>query len=155
MSQLVQMDGSDEGVYAWITLNYLLGKIGGPDKSETAAVFDLGGGSTQIVFEPTFKDAVDGGMPAKLEEGDHKYELDFGGRKFELYQHSHLGYGLMSARKSIHSTLISEMTEANKYETDEVWKDEPITHPCFPPGIASQMTPCIIFSAMHSLIVDF
>jgi Golgi nucleoside diphosphatase len=24
------MDGSDEGVYAWITTNYLLGKIGGP-----------------------------------------------------------------------------------------------------------------------------
>src|ERR1700728_1002264 len=46
------MDGSDEGVYAWITTNYLLGKIGGPDHSETAAVFDLGGGSTQIVFEP-------------------------------------------------------------------------------------------------------
>jgi guanosine-diphosphatase len=49
---VVIMDGSLEGVYAWITTNYLLGKIGGPDKSETAATFDLGGGSTQIVFEP-------------------------------------------------------------------------------------------------------
>ena len=37
------MDGKYEGVYAWITTNYLLGKIGGPDKSPTAAVFDLGG----------------------------------------------------------------------------------------------------------------
>ena len=49
---VVIMDGSDEGVYAWITTNYLLGKIGGPDHSPTAAVFDLGGGSTQIIFEP-------------------------------------------------------------------------------------------------------
>lgn len=40
------MDGKDEGVYAWITANYLLGKIGGPDKTPTAAVLDLGGGST-------------------------------------------------------------------------------------------------------------
>ena len=52
---VVIMDGADEGVYAWITTNYLLRKIGGPADTETAAIFDLGGGSTQIVFEPTFK----------------------------------------------------------------------------------------------------
>ncbi|KAL2207613.1 guanosine diphosphatase [Sarocladium strictum] len=133
---VVVMEGSEEGVYAWITLNYLLGKIGGLDKSETAAVFDLGGGSTQIVFEPTFKEAANGGMPAKLEEGDHKYELDFGGRKFDLYQHSHLGFGLMSARKSIHAALISDLTEAKKAEQDKSWLSEPITHPCFPPNMS-------------------
>ncbi|KAK0383491.1 hypothetical protein NLU13_9402 [Sarocladium strictum] len=132
---VVIMDGSEEGVYAWITLNYLLGKIGGPDKSETAAVFDLGGGSTQIVFEPTFKEAAHGGMPAKLEEGDHKYDLDFGGRKFELYQHSHLGFGLMSARKSVHSTLINDLVEAKKGQQDKSWLSKPITHPCFPPNM--------------------
>jgi guanosine-diphosphatase len=132
---VVIMDGSEEGVFAWITLNYLLGKIGGPDKSETAAVFDLGGGSTQIVFEPTFKEAAGGGMPAKLEEGDHKYELDFGGRKFDLYQHSHLGFGLMSARKSVHSTLIKDLTEAKKEEQDKSWLSQPVTHPCFPPNM--------------------
>lgn len=136
---VVIMDGSDEGVYAWITLNYLLGKIGGPNKSETAAVFDLGGGSTQIVFEPTFKEAANGGMPAKLEDGDHKYELDFAGRRFDLYQHSHLGFGLMSARKSIHSTLIKETAEAKKSGSKEApdnsWMDKPVTHPCFPPNM--------------------
>ena len=42
------MKGEDEGVYAWITTNYLLGKIGGPDKTPTAAIFELGGGSTQM-----------------------------------------------------------------------------------------------------------
>jgi guanosine-diphosphatase len=31
------MPGEMEGVYAWITINYLLGKIGGPDKTPTAA----------------------------------------------------------------------------------------------------------------------
>ena len=83
------MDGKDEGVYAWITTNYLLGKIGGPDKSPTAAVFDLGGGSTQIVFEPTFK-SPSGGMPETLHEGEHKYVFKTGGSTYELYQHSHL-----------------------------------------------------------------
>ncbi|KAK1243864.1 hypothetical protein MKX08_002002 [Trichoderma sp. CBMAI-0020] len=131
------MDGSDEGVYAWITTNYLLGKIGGPDKSETAAVFDLGGGSTQIVFEPTFKGAPDGGMPEKLAPGDHKYELDFGGHKFDLYQHSHLGYGLMSARKALHSALIDDLAKSKK--DDETWKNSLIVHPCIAPGTTKQI----------------
>ncbi|KAL6875435.1 GDA1/CD39 family domain-containing protein [Trichoderma longibrachiatum] len=131
------MDGSDEGVYAWITTNYLLGKIGGPDKSETAAVFDLGGGSTQIVFEPTFKDAADGGMPEKLAPGDHKYELDFGGHKFDLYQHSHLGYGLMSARKALHSALIDDLAKAKG--DDQTWMNAPIVHPCIAPGTTKQI----------------
>ena len=48
------MDGKDEGVYAWITTNYLLGNIGSSEKLPTAAVFDLGGRFTQIVFEPEF-----------------------------------------------------------------------------------------------------
>ncbi|KAL2023928.1 hypothetical protein VTK56DRAFT_705 [Thermocarpiscus australiensis] len=128
------MDGSDEGVYAWITTNYLLGKIGGPDRSETAAVFDLGGGSTQIVFQPSFEGLTSGGMPAKLAEGDHKYELDFGGRKFTLYQHSHLGYGLMSAREAILATLVNDVYEAHKQ--DRSWMDKPIINPCYSAGMS-------------------
>ena len=129
---VVIMDGKDEGVYAWITTNYLLGKIGGPDHSPTAAIFDLGGGSTQIVFEPTFK-GVNGGMPDKLAEGDHKYELNFGGRDFELYQHSHLGYGLNSAREAIHRTLLEDLYVQNAADT--TWVSQPIVHPCIAPGM--------------------
>lgn len=126
------MDGSDEGVYAWITTNYLLGKIGGPDQSPTAAIFDLGGGSTQIVFEPTFKGAAHGGMPEKLAEGDHKYDLKFGGRNFELYQHSHLGYGLMTARNSIHLNLLHDIYAKEKNTN---FLSKPIlNHPCINAG---------------------
>ncbi len=127
------MDGSDEGVYAWITTNYLLGKIGGPDHSETAAVFDLGGGSTQIVFQPSFAGLTSGGMPDKLAEGDHKYSLDFGGRQFALYQHSHLGYGLMSAREAIHATLVTDQYDAHKPDT--AWTKQPLVNPCFSAGM--------------------
>ena len=127
------MEGKDEGVYAWITTNYLLGKIGGPDLTETAAVFDLGGGSTQIVFQPTFK-SPSGGMPEKLAEGDHKYLLNFGDRDFELYQHSHLGYGLMSARGTIHKTLIEDIHKTSP--VDSSWKDQPVINPCIAPGMS-------------------
>ncbi|KAI4248562.1 MAG: hypothetical protein LQ352_005908 [Teloschistes flavicans] len=135
------MDGKDEGVYAWITTNYLLGKIGGPDKSPTAAVFDLGGGSTQIVFEPTFK-SPSKGMPETLAEGDHRYKLNFGGRKFDLYQHSHLGYGLMEARKAIHKAVVkAKRDSAAKSEIpDDAWTKEPISNPCITPGMNRSVT---------------
>ncbi|KAI1326831.1 guanosine-diphosphatase [Xylariaceae sp. FL0255] len=126
------MDGSDEGVYAWVTTNYLLGKIGGPDQSPTAAILDLGGGSTQIVFEPTFKGLPSGGMPEKMAEGDHKYDLSYGGRQFELYQHSHLGYGLMAARNAIHLNLLHEIYQQEKSLS---FLDKPIlNHPCINAG---------------------
>ncbi|KAJ3551128.1 hypothetical protein NM688_g4910 [Phlebia brevispora] len=101
------MDGSDEGVYAWITVNYLMNTIraSSPADTLTHAVLDLGGASTQIVFEPAF----DSTQPdSTLEEGEHKYELKFGGRTYTLYQHSYLGYGLMRARESVH-TLVDFM----------------------------------------------
>ncbi|KAH8733745.1 nucleoside phosphatase family-domain-containing protein [Ilyonectria robusta] len=131
------MDGSMEGVYAWITTNYLLGKIGGPDSTDSVAVFDLGGGSTQIVFEPNFKVAADGGIPEKLADGDHKYELDFGGRKFDLYQHSHLGFGLMAAREAIHTALITDVSEANG--ADKSWMKKSVVHPCVAPGMTKEI----------------
>lgn len=130
------MDGSDEGVYAWITTNYLLGKIGGPDKNPTAAIFDLGGGSTQIVFEPTFKGSADGGMPEKLAEGDHKYDLAFGGQSFELYQHSHLGYGLMSARDALHTVFIDDLLESKGAGRE--WLKEPLVNPCIASGFSKE-----------------
>ncbi|TVY29381.1 putative guanosine-diphosphatase [Lachnellula hyalina] len=124
---VIIMEGKDEGVFAWITTNFLLGNIGGPEKTKTAAVFDLGGGSTQVVFEPTFA------LPAKMEEGDHRYELKFGGREFELYQHSHLGYGLMSARESIHRALVEDMHASNP--SDSSWISKSVVNPCIAPGM--------------------
>lgn len=104
------MDGADEGVYAWITANYLMGNIGSKDKSPTAAVFDLGGGSTQIVFEPHFP------INQKLAEGNHKYSLDFGSREFELYQYSHLGYGLMEGRNKINKLIVETFLKSKPDE---------------------------------------
>ncbi|KAF2736025.1 guanosine-diphosphatase [Polyplosphaeria fusca] len=133
------MDGDKEGVYAWITTNYLLGKIGGPDKNPTAAVLDLGGGSTQIVFQPTFPDSADGGMPKKLEDGEHKYELKFGGRDFTLYQHSYLGYGLNEARNNMHNVLVKKLYEENKEKPDQEWLKQPITNPCLAAGTSKEI----------------
>ena len=58
------MDGADEGAYAWLTLNYLLGKTG-RESAELVGAVDLGGGSIQAAFAvdaATAKDAPDGAL---------------------------------------------------------------------------------------------
>ncbi|PWY98784.1 hypothetical protein BCV70DRAFT_201579 [Testicularia cyperi] len=109
------MEGKDEGVFAWITVNYLLNRIGSSSKDsakiETAAVMDLGGGSTQIVFEPTFTSALQGMQP-----GEHVYQLNAfkrGKVPYTLYQNSYLGYGLMQARMSVNSLAFFTYTLAH------------------------------------------
>lgn len=138
------MDGLNEGVYAWITTNYLLGNIGSAEKLPTAAVFDLGGGSTQIVFEPEFPNNE------KMADGEHKFEITFGGRKFTLYQFSHLGYGLMQGRNKVNALILesalknedtaqklagAKVADKNAAKTT---KAEIIVHnPCIPPGVVA------------------
>jgi len=111
------MDGVDEGKYAWVTVNYLLGRLGKP-ASETVGVFDLGGGSTQIAF------AVDtlNGMSEKQEQVTKQmlHVSEFAGHSYTLYTHSYLGFGLNSARDAI-------------MNTDKA-KADPSGHPCLPVG---------------------
>ena len=60
------MDGADEGAYAWLTLNYLLGKAG-KDAKELVGAVDLGGGSVQQAFaveDNVAKTAPDGALLA-------------------------------------------------------------------------------------------
>lgn len=132
------MDGKMEGVYAWITTNYLLGNIGTKDRQATAAVFDLGGGSTQIVFEPEFGDHE------KMAEGEHKFEFSFGDRQFVLYQFSHLGYGLMEGRNKINGVIVAnalakKQAVLTRYESKNAASDadalDTIINPCFPPMV--------------------
>lgn len=132
------MDGKDEGVYAWVTANYLLGNIGGKEKLPTAAVFDLGGGSTQIVFEPDYK--VDE-VPV---DGETKYHFTFGDNQYTLYQFSHLGYGLMQGRNKVNQLVLkNKLSELNlqKYTKKEVKGAKAtvdVSNPCIPPGVVAK-----------------
>ncbi|KAI9500120.1 Guanosine-diphosphatase [Coemansia spiralis] len=124
------MDGRDEGIYAWITVNYLLGTLGTP-AHKTAATFDLGGGSTQIVFEPRLE-AWDSSAPGgpQMAPGEHRYQMGYGGENYTLYQHSYLGYGLMEARKKIKALIAQDASNSGRFSVE---------HPCFPPGFREEV----------------
>lgn len=104
------MDGSEEAVLAWVTVNFLTRRIGHGaitrrtediDMEGTSIVMDLGGGSTQIVF--AVPDALKTPKPRYVpaDHPEYYYSLHFHGHTHHLYQHSYLGYGLMEARKAI------------------------------------------------------
>lgn len=131
------MDGKDEGVYAWITANYLLETIKAdtPKDTPTYAVLDLGGASTQIVFEPTFSSSSSSSdQKQQLEPGEHKYDLKFGGRTHVLYQHSYLGYGLMRARKHVHG-LVDFMASSIRVPTVKESSQGIVGNPCLARGM--------------------
>lgn len=86
------LDGSDEGTYAWITVNFLLNRLSNPKAS--VAVLDLGGGSTQIAFTPSSDETLQASSEKIVEKKIY-------GQNQQLYTHSYLGYGLMSARKAL------------------------------------------------------
>ena len=89
----IVMDSKDEGPYAWLTVNFLLETLA-PGK-KTAAILDLGGGSTQIVFVPDDASKLTNAPKENL------YVAKVNGATFQAYQHSHLGLGLKEAAKAI------------------------------------------------------
>jgi len=89
------MSGDDEGPYAWLTVNFLLGTLNPTSTKKTSGIIDLGGGSTQLVFEPDDRKALDVGPQNAV------YDVTFQGRKIRTYQHSYLGHGLKEAQKAM------------------------------------------------------
>jgi len=44
---ILNLPGSDEGVYAWVVANFALGSLGG-DPLKTTGIVELGGASAQV-----------------------------------------------------------------------------------------------------------
>ncbi|KAF9426730.1 Guanosine-diphosphatase [Podila epigama] len=125
---VVVMEGSEEGVYAWVTVNYLLERFNSLRKKSTVAILDLGGASTQIVFEPSLA----GGH--SVAQGSHRYPMNFNANEYILFQHSYLHYGLLQAREQIHNYVVENPIESHGLELE---KDQ-FAHPCMPVGLKTK-----------------
>ncbi|AWP14732.1 putative ectonucleoside triphosphate diphosphohydrolase 6 isoform 2 [Scophthalmus maximus] len=88
------MDGTDEGISAWITVNFLTGGLHGAD-SPTVGMLDLGGGSTQITFSPQDEKTL------QTSPIDYIRSFQMFNNTHTVYTHSYLGLGLMSARLAV------------------------------------------------------
>lgn len=104
------MDGSYEGILAWVTVNFLTGQLHGHGQ-ETMGTLDLGGASTQITFLPQFEET--------LEQTPRGYLTSFAmfNSTFKLYTHSYLGFGLKAARLATLGALETEGTDGRTFRS--------------------------------------
>ncbi|TFK87213.1 hypothetical protein K466DRAFT_549038 [Polyporus arcularius HHB13444] len=119
------MEGREQSIYAWLTANYLLSTLSADpsaQKTPPYAVLGLGFALAEIIFEPTFDVAK---PDAQLEESEHKYELMYDGQRRVLYEHSHRGYGMVTARQSTHR-IVDSMSNHSE--------DAVVTNPCLARG---------------------
>ncbi|RUS85481.1 hypothetical protein EGW08_006757 [Elysia chlorotica] len=93
-SKVMVMSGEEEGLYGWVTVNFLLDLLWDEDTENTVTTFDLGGGSIQVTFEVSHKQLDD--CPVK-----DMYRVKLMHGSFNVFTHSYLGYGLKSARFGI------------------------------------------------------
>ncbi|EDL09171.1 ectonucleoside triphosphate diphosphohydrolase 3 [Mus musculus] len=131
------ISGQEEGVYGWITANYIMGNFleknlwhmwVHPHGVDTTGALDLGGASTQISFvagekmEPNASDTV---------------QVSLYGYTYTLYTHSFQCYGQNEAEKKFLAMLLqSPSTEAN------------ISNPCYPQGYSTAFTLGHVFGSL-------
>ncbi|XP_039884418.1 ectonucleoside triphosphate diphosphohydrolase 2-like [Simochromis diagramma] len=113
------LSGQAEGVFGWVTVNYLLenfvkyGFVGhwmNPGR-DTIGALDLGGASTQITFETS----------EKAENKSNTMELKLFGKTYRLYTQSFLCYGQDQYLRKLLAHLIKD-----NYPNSTVF------HPCYP-----------------------
>ncbi|CDQ68016.1 unnamed protein product [Oncorhynchus mykiss] len=85
------MNGTNEGVLAWVTVNFLTGHLYAKTR-KTVGILDLGGGSTQITFLPKSKKTV------FTAPASYIANINMFNHTLQLYTHSYLGNGLVAAR---------------------------------------------------------
>ncbi|XP_042522486.1 ectonucleoside triphosphate diphosphohydrolase 6 isoform X1 [Dipodomys spectabilis] len=115
------MNGTDEGVSAWITVNFLTGSLKTPGRS-SVGMLDLGGGSTQITFLPRVEGTLQTSPPG------HLTALQMFNRTYKLYSYSYLGLGLMSARLAILGGVEGKPAKDGKE----------LVSPCLSPGFKGE-----------------
>uniref|UniRef100_A0A8C9RTP2 Ectonucleoside triphosphate diphosphohydrolase 2 n=1 Tax=Scleropages formosus TaxID=113540 RepID=A0A8C9RTP2_SCLFO len=117
----VILSGQEEGVYGWVTVNYLLEKfikyefVGRWQTAgrQTVGALDFGGASTQITFV----------TQEKVEDKSNQMNLRLYGQDYSLYTKSFLCYG----RDQVLRRLMALLMKSQGYPSV-------LSHPCFPMG---------------------
>ncbi|XP_053570244.1 ectonucleoside triphosphate diphosphohydrolase 3 [Bombina bombina] len=112
--------GQEEGVYGWITVNYLMDNFlekniwrawVRPEGAETTGALDLGGASTQISFIPEMSE----------QNVNNTVEVTLYGYQYNVYTHSFQCYGRDEAEKRLLAALVQ--SQPNKLR---------VGNPCYP-----------------------
>ncbi|KAK6455678.1 nucleoside diphosphatase [Scheffersomyces xylosifermentans] len=156
------IDGDIEGIYGWLSINSLKGALDHPEKHDhgknhnTYGLLDMGGASTQVVFQPN-KTEIDehsnnlfrisfAEVPiiANRSEREVKSVGDYNipeRKEFNVYSDSFLGFGMYQAHNRYLSSLFhSYLEEHDVNEQSRIFKSigTPIPDPCLPKGYTTK-----------------
>ncbi|XP_063792324.1 ectonucleoside triphosphate diphosphohydrolase 2 [Pseudophryne corroboree] len=121
------LSGQDEGLFGWVTANYLLEKfikfswIGQwfQPRKGTIGAMDLGGASTQITFETS----------DKIDNAENELNLRLYGQSYRVYTHSFLCYG----RDQVLKRVLSKVVKEQSYSVTS-------QNPCWPKNYTKTLT---------------
>ncbi|XP_033257861.1 ectonucleoside triphosphate diphosphohydrolase 3 isoform X2 [Orcinus orca] len=131
------ISGQEEGIYGWITANYLMGNFlekslwhmwVHPNGKETTGALDLGGASTQISF------AVEENVGLNTSD---IVKVSLYGYEYTLYTHSFQCYGRNEAEKRFLAILLQNYTTETTF-----------ANPCYPRNYNTTFTEAHVFGSL-------
>lgn len=175
-SHINVIDGSVEGLFGWLSINYLIGALDNPNDHQhgknhtTYGLLDMGGASTQVVFQPNsteIEEHENNLFKVSLVEGpiiksskttdDQNTNKNVGifskpsPLKFDVYSDSFLGFGMYQAHNRYLSFLINNYNEEHGTKEHLEYYGSigtPISDPCLPKGYTTK-------SKMNDMSIDF
>lgn len=162
-SHINVLDGNVEGLYGWLAINYLKGALDDPESHNhgknhtTYGLLDMGGASTQVVFEPNLTEnrkhkknlfLIELTEVPRTSINDTHLSLSneygtFSKPKtldYDVYSDSFLGFGIYQAYQNYSLTLIDNFKKERKIdaETSPSYLDFPVPDPCMPKGYTTK-----------------
>ncbi|XP_075904855.1 ectonucleoside triphosphate diphosphohydrolase 7-like [Nelusetta ayraudi] len=154
--------GKQEGVYAWIGINFVLGRFDHPDEEDsmvevttgsqgqqpisrrrTVGIIDMGGASLQIAYE--VPNAVTFSSPQEeeaaksvLAEFNLGCDVEHTQHVYRVYVTTFLGFGGNMARQRYEDQLLNDTLAKNRFLTAQTGlsEDKPYLDPCLPPDMS-------------------
>ncbi|XP_032869979.1 ectonucleoside triphosphate diphosphohydrolase 4 isoform X2 [Amblyraja radiata] len=153
------ISGKQEGVYAWIGINFVLGRFNhisaGEDsvvevnvpgtetqaavvRKRTTGVLDMGGVSTQIAYEVPKTEEVAKNLLAEFNLGCDAHHTD---HVYRVYVTTFLGFGGNAARKRYEEQIVYKTTLTNRLLGQKMGTSEDIPYldPCLPVDIKDEI----------------
>lgn len=158
-SHINVIDGDVEGLYGWLSINSLMGSLDRPEEHDhgknhtTYGVLDMGGASTQVVFQPNSTEIEDhqnnlfkiklSGIPY-LVKNNPSYSSEVIGNytlpeeiKYSVYSDSFLGFGMSQAHARYLSLLVKTYRKEHNLNEENGYLGGihvPVPDPCLPKG---------------------
>ncbi|XP_019959609.1 ectonucleoside triphosphate diphosphohydrolase 7-like isoform X2 [Paralichthys olivaceus] len=155
------ISGKQEGVYAWIGINFVLGRFDHADQDatvevttgsqnqqpisrrRTVGIMDMGGASLQIAYE--VPSVITFNSPQEEEAGKSVLaefnlgcDVEHTQHVYRVYVTTFLGFGGNMARQRYEDQLLNKTFAKNRFLTTQtgLTEDKPYLDPCLPAGLS-------------------